>query len=247
MSAAPTPPPPPPPPPPPDASATPAQWMTCPACGASVPAGTRFCPSCGASISGAPASGAPASGTPAGGTSPPVDIRQTVDADRGVLKRLQLMVPGFRGYRQLEDMRAADSQLRIQVANQVDRILASLQDTRATMSRMNQYAGLTDLATILSDLQVLSGRIRHGEQGYSGISANIRFQQSRLDQLYEYDYGFVQASDQLAALAPPIQAAAQAGDLNALRNSIQALRSQVQILQNAFAVRVRAVEGIMVQ
>ena len=157
------------------------------------------------------------------------------------------MVPGFRGYRQMEDIRAADSQLRIQVANQVDRVLASLQDTRATMSRMNQYAGLTDLATVLSDLQVLSGRVRHAEQGYSGISANVRFQQSRLDQLYEYDYGFVQASDQLAALAAPIQGAAAKGDVDALRTSIQALRTQVQVLQSAFSQRVRAVEGIMVQ
>jgi hypothetical protein len=190
---------------------------------------------------------ASSSGTSAAGSNPPVDIRQTVDQDRGALKRLQLMIPGFRGYRQMEDIRAADSQLRTQVANNVDRILASLQDTRATMSRMNEYAGMTDLATVLSDLQVLSGRIRHAEQGYSGISANIRFQQSRLDQLYEYDYGFVQASDQLAALAPPIQAAAQAGDTAALSTSIQALRGQTQVLQNAFNVRIRAVEGIMVQ
>jgi hypothetical protein len=100
---------------------------------------------------------------------------------------------------------------------------------------------------VLSDLQVLSGRIRHAEQGYSGISANVRFQQSRLDQLYEYDYGFVQASDQLAAAAPPIEAAAQKGDLPALRTSIQTLRDQVQVLQNAFSQRIRAVEGIMVQ
>jgi len=164
-----------------------------------------------------------------------------------VLKRLQLMVPGFRGYRQMEDIRAADSLLRIQVANLVDRVLASLQDTRATMSRMNQYAGLTDLATILSDLQVLSGRVRHAEQGYSGIAANVKFQQSRLDQLYEYDYGFVQAADQLAGAAQPIQDAATRGDLEALRTSIQALRNQVQILQNAFSQRIRAVEGIMVQ
>jgi hypothetical protein len=181
------------------------------------------------------------------GASPAVDIRQTVDADRGFLKRLQLMVPGFRGYRQMEDLRAADSLLRVQVANLVDRVLASLQDTRATMSRHNQYAGLTDLAAILSDLQVFSGRVRHAEQGYSGIGANVRFQQSRLDGLYEYDYGFVQAADQLAASATPIQDAASSGDTAALNVAIQTLRTQVQVLQNAFSQRIRAVEGIMVQ
>lgn len=240
-------PPPPPPPPPPDAAA----GLNCPACGATAPAGTKFCPACGASMSGPPPPPPPPpppSGLSAGpGGPPPVDIRQTVDSDRSLLKRIQLLVPGFRGYRQMEDIRAADSQLRIQVANLVDRVLSSLQDTRATMSRQNQYAGLTDLATILSDLQVLSGQVRHAEQGYSGIAANIKFQQSRLDQLYEYDYGFVQAADQLAAGAAPIQDAATRGDVNALQSSIQALRNQVKVLQNAFSQRVRAVEGIMVQ
>ncbi|MCI4352806.1 MAG: hypothetical protein L3K14_05390 [Thermoplasmata archaeon] len=183
----------------------------------------------------------------AAGASPPVDIRQTVDTDRSLLKRIQLLVPGFRGYRQMEDIRAADSLLRIQVANLIDRVLSGLQDTRATMSRQNQYAGLTDLATILSDLQVFSGQVRHAEQGYSGIAANVKFQQSRLDQLYEYDYGFVQAADQLAAGAAPIQDAAARADVNALQRSIQALRDQVRTLQNAFTQRVRAVEGIMVQ
>lgn len=190
----------------------------------------------------------PAAATPAGaGGNPPVDIRQTVDADRGILKRLQLMVPGFRGYRQLEDIRIADSLLRTQVAGLVDRTLASLQDTRATMSRLNQYAGLTDLATILSDLQVFAGRVRHAEQGYSGISANVRVNQPRLDQLYEYDYGFIQAADQLAAGAAPIEAAAGKGDVAGLRTAIQSLRDQVQVLQNAFTQRLRAVEGVMVQ
>ncbi|MFZ0830042.1 MAG: hypothetical protein WAN40_02765, partial [Thermoplasmata archaeon] len=62
-----------------------------------------------------------------------------------------------------------------------------------------------------------------------------------------YDYGFVQAADQIAAAAPAIQDAATRGDLETLRTSITALRTQVQVLQNAFSQRVRAVEGIMVQ
>lgn len=187
------------------------------------------------------------SGSAANAGAPPVDIRQTVDTDRGILKRLQLMVPGFRGYRQAEDIRIADSLLRTQVAGLVDRTLASLQGTRATMSRLNQYQGLTDLATILSDLQVLAGQIRHAEQGYAGISANVRVTPARLDQMYEYDYGFVQAADQLAAGAAPIQEASAKGDVGALRVTIQDLRNQVQVLQNAFTQRLRAVEGIMVQ
>ncbi|EQD65037.1 hypothetical protein B2A_01749, partial [mine drainage metagenome] len=38
----------------------------------------------------------------------PPDLRERVDQDRGSLKRLQLMVPGYRAYRQGEDIREAD-------------------------------------------------------------------------------------------------------------------------------------------
>ncbi len=235
LPAAPTPPPPPPSPAP----------STCPSCQASLAPGTRFCPQCGAAVGGGAPAAAPIAPT-AGVPPPPVDIRRSIDQDRGVLKRIQLLIPGFRGYRQGEDIRAADSLLRIQVADKVHQVLAALQDTRATLARQTQYVGLTDLATVLSDLQVLEGRVRHAEQGYSGIAANVRVQPEQLDRLYEYDYGFVTAADQLGTAASAVQDASQKGDVNVLRVSVQTLRGQVQQLQNAFAQRLRAVEGILV-
>ena len=36
------------------------------------------------------------------------DIRQRVQEEQGVLKKIQMFVPGFRGYRQREDLRDAD-------------------------------------------------------------------------------------------------------------------------------------------
>ena len=84
----------------------------------------RFCPACGQAIS-------PATGTAA---TPPVDIRQRVDEDRGVLKKLQLLVPGFRGYRQGEDLREADSVLRLQVADKVHSTISLLTQRRQALS-----------------------------------------------------------------------------------------------------------------
>jgi len=47
------------------------------------------------------------------------DIRDRVEQDRGLLKKIQLVIPGYAGYRRREDIRAADNLLRIQLANQL--------------------------------------------------------------------------------------------------------------------------------
>ena len=135
---------------------------TCPACHASLTQPAAFCPACGAKL---PAPPPPTAAVTAGPTpgAPPVDIRERVEQDRGTLKRLQLLIPGYRGYRQGEDARAADSFLRLQVADKVHRCVQVVQDCRQRMTAAGLFQGLMDLAPVLNDLQVLEGEIRQAE------------------------------------------------------------------------------------
>lgn len=226
-------PPPPPPPPPPGPTST----LACPKCGQPVPPNSRFCNACGATIG------------PSGAAPPPppaVDLRQTVDADRGVLKRLQLLVPGYRTYRQAEDIRAADSLLRLQVADKLKNAQATLNNARAALSNAGQFQVLMDLAPLLADLQRLEGEIRHAEQGYTGFSPAVRINPQQLDRLYEYDYGFALAGDTVAqtvASVPTLTATPGAPGLGAV---IATTRGQVSQLETAFKARVQAVERILV-
>jgi hypothetical protein len=225
--------------------------MLCPSCHAPVPAGSQFCNRCGAAIGRLAAPVAPGVPPPPASPSPPsgpspVDIRDRVDQDRGMLKRLQLLIPGFRGYRQGEDARAADSFLRLQVADKVHRAVAQIQDLRQTLTQAGQFQGLTDLAPMLADLQQLEGEIRHAEQGYSGISPALRVTPAQIDQLYEYDYGFAQAADQVTAELANVAGAATSGDSAQVNAAVARVRQQVRQLDTAFKARVRAIEGIQI-
>jgi hypothetical protein len=179
-------------------------------------------------------------------TGAPVDIRQKVDADRGFLKRLELLIPGFHGYRVNEDLRESDSILRLQVANKVLGALNQMNDVRASMVQAGLFSSLNDLASSLAELQILEGTIRHAEQGYSGVAAPIRVQANDLERLYEYDYGFAQAADQIAQGVGPLKGAALGSDGAALNAAVAQLRSQVQTLQATFKARMQAIEGINV-
>jgi len=212
---------------------------TCPKCGAAVSATAKFCPQCGATL-GAPA---PAASSP-GAT--PIDLRQTVDADRGILKRLQLLVPGYRGYRQAEDVRAADSLLRIQVADKIKNSRATLENTRQALVQANQFGSLTELAPLLADLLRLEGEIRNAAQGYTGFSPAVRITPQQLDRLYEYDFGFAQAGDQLAQTIGGLPALATGPAASSITGVLATARSQVNQLDQAFKARIQAIEGIRV-
>jgi hypothetical protein len=175
---------------------------------------------------------------------PPVDIRQRVDQDRGFLKKVQLLLPGFRGYRQGEDDRAADSLLRLQVADRVHRAGAIVTTARAALSNAGDFSHLTDLAQVASELSVLEGQIRHAEQGYTGISPATRMSPASLDQLYEYDYGFVSAADALTQALAPLNVPSPSPTDAA--TAIQTTRGLIRQLTAAFQARTKAVQGVQV-
>jgi hypothetical protein len=208
----------------------------CPKCGAPVPSGARFCNACGASI------GAP----PPPPASAPVDLRETVDNDRGIIKRLQLLVPGYRSYRQGEDARAADSLLRIQVADKIRNSRATLENARTALTNAGQFASLTDIAPLMADLQRLEGEIRFAEGGYSGISPALRINPQQVDRLYEYDYGFALAGDQLAQTISAVPGMTTGGNPSGVPPLLATARGQVSQLEQAFKARLQAIQGIRV-
>ncbi len=225
--------------------AVPAPGATCPKCGSVAPAGARFCNVCGSSLTvqGGSSTGtlpAPSSGAP------PVDLRQKVDNDRGFLKRLQLLVPGFRGYRQGEDIREADAFLRIQVADKVKNARTTVENSRAALANANQFQVLNDLSPLIANLWQLEGEVRHAEQGYTGISPAVRINPQQLDRLYEYDYGFAEAADQLNQTLTSLPTLLMGGDATQSPTVVATARSQVNQLQQAFKARIQMIEGIRI-
>jgi hypothetical protein len=237
--------------------------LSCPSCGATVTAANKFCPSCGAALGPAAPSAPMAPSPPSNGPAPvgsgpsmpppppppgppPVDIRQRVDQDRGILKRVQLLIPGFHGYRVGEDNREADSILRLQIADKLRNAMNVLESARSQMANAGQFQAMTDLAPVLASLNQLEGRIRHAEQGYTGISPALRIRPEQQDRLYEYDYGFAQAADQVTQATSALGAAATGGDSAGITQGVTQLRTQVQQLDVAFRARIQVVEQVRV-
>jgi len=229
----------------PPASPAPVPASVCPKCGTPQPTGARYCNSCGSSLV---VQGGSSTGTLAPPGAPPLDIRQKVEGDRGFLKRLQLLVPGFRGYREGEDLRAADSILRREVADKVKAARTTMENARAALSNAGEFAVLMDLSPLIADLLRVEGSIRAAQQGYTGFTPAVRVNPQQLDRLYEYDYGFAAAADTLnqTVAALPGLLAGPSANPSAIPGVLTTARTELSQLDAAFKARLNVVEGIQV-
>ena len=176
-----------------------------------------------------------------------MDVRQQVDQDRGFLKRLQLLIPGYRSYREGEDVRAADSIVRRQVADRLRNVRTTVENARSSLTNAGQFQALNDLAPLIADLMRIEGTVRAAEQGYTGVSPAVRIRPEELDQLYQYDYGFAQAADTLAQTVAPLASVAMdpssAGQAPAI---LASARGQLAQIEQAFKARLQVIEKIRV-
>ena len=172
------------------------------------------------------------------------DIRDRVEQDRGLLKKIQLVIPGYAGYRRREDIRAADNLLRIQLANQLKGVRGDLEDIRDGMAMDGKVQGLQTIGNAIFTIEGLEAKVHHAEGGYSGLSATIQIKETELDRLYEYDYAMLESLDQAGGLVPSIR---DAGDPKAFDGAVRSFMKSIGAFETAWKSRTNAVTGIQVR
>jgi len=175
------------------------------------------------------------------------DIRQQVEASRGALKKLQLLIPGLRGYRQKEDIRVSDELLRNQVADRLDRAKANLNLLRKQMVSNNDLTNLGGLASLISQVQALSGEIRHAAQGYSGFVAPIQVTEDALNRLYDSDVTFVSTVFQFESSTAPSALTYNPTAPSSIQPAVSQLTAQVRDIREKWATRIEGMEDILLK
>ena len=172
------------------------------------------------------------------------DIRQQVDGSRGIAKKLELLIPGLRGYRSKEDIRVSDELLRNQVADKLDHVKDNLQQLRKQVASANDFTNLASVGSLMAQVQTLSGEVRHAAQGYAGWVAPIQINEDRLNKLYDYDYAFVSAVFQLDQATSPGTLAYDASAPNSVQTSLKGFVGTLADIREKWSLRLEAIEGI---
>ncbi|HJJ54631.1 MAG TPA: hypothetical protein O0X50_00930 [Methanocorpusculum sp.] len=176
------------------------------------------------------------------------DLRERVEEDRGLIKKIQLFIPGYRGYRQREDARIADSMLRTQVADAVKlHVLQPLEACREEASRGLELNIMNDVAATITKAKAVEAKIRHAQQGYSGVSAGVRILQDDLNKLYELDLSLLETVKKLGDAAEQIKADAASGNFQPAGAKLKLLKTDLQNFAEVLDTRVLVAADILVE
>lgn len=172
-----------------------------------------------------------------------VDIRGRVEEDRGVLKKIQGYIPGFKGYRRREDLRDADRMLRAQIAQKLGLERRGLEECRGLLVQSYGSKELEQIGGLINTFKKVEGAVTHAEMGYSGFAADIQIKESELDRLYEYDAGML---DHLAAMHASIESlknALMAADEAASHRELMGIRARITDFEDKFNRRMLVIQG----
>ncbi|MBM4237829.1 MAG: hypothetical protein FJ151_05020 [Euryarchaeota archaeon] len=171
------------------------------------------------------------------------DIRKRVEEDRGLLKKIQNYVPGFRGYRRREDIRDADRMLRAQLAQKLGLQRRGLEDCRALLAQDYNPKELDAVGGLISQFKKVEGAIAHAETGYSGLVADIEIHEDELNRLYEYDAIMLDYQTSISQGIETLKGAISAGDREASRRELMNIRAGITSFEDQFNRRLRVIEG----
>jgi len=171
------------------------------------------------------------------------DIRSRVEEDQGILKKIQMFVPGFRGYRRKEDLRDADKMLRMQLAQKIAQQRRGLEDCRGLIAKAYNSKPLDVLGGLISQFKKVESQVNFAEMGYSGISADIQIKEDELNRLYEFDAGLIGDVSMMAQSIDKLKySLAQQDDAKAMVDLME-IKGRITDFEDIFKRRIDVIGG----
>ena len=165
------------------------------------------------------------------------DLREKVAEERGLLKKIELAIPGFRGYRKREDLRIADSMLRKYLADNIHKAEEDIEAVRKILTREMVLDLLEDMGELINRITSIEGKVRHAEQGYMGISGDYRVDEGELNRVYEFDLSLIGKVKVLREKAKKMREIARRVDEEEITLHMEEIRKYLEDFQELFETR----------
>src|SRR5690348_13391070 len=139
------------------------------------------------------------------------DYRGRIERDQpqDLLHKIAGIIPGYKGYQDLERRREADKELRMFLARRYREQQAALTRAQQQLARTGQLNAISEVERLNGVLQRFIDKLETATQGYAGLFDPIKVQGPELDQLYTFDAALADGVQKVADGVQAVTTAAQ--------------------------------------
>lgn len=158
------------------------------------------------------------------------DLFKKVTDSQDVFKKLASYIPGFNGYIDRQNRRAADKLLRETVADRFQAQWTRASQIQTDMANEGLIAYIDDMERATIQMRTFIDKIRTASYGYSGLFDAIKINEAELAQIYAFDQGFFLAAEEIGRALDNVEASLgdEAGLPAAIRNVISLARQTTE-------------------
>lgn len=101
-----------------------------------------------------------------------------------ILEKIELLIPGFRGYKQKELRREDDKLLRTRICKELKNIKKDFEYMEDGIENIDE---LRECENVIQQIQKLIDKIEHADYGYAGFFDRVHIDEEELDKIYGHD------------------------------------------------------------
>lgn len=169
------------------------------------------------------------------------DFFGRVTSDQDPIKKLASYIPGFSGYIERQNRRAADKLLRDTVARRFEELYKRLSALQTDLISQGGIEFIDDLEKAAVLMRTFTDKIRNATYGYSGLFDAVKINEEELAQLYAFDNAFFDLAEQIRAALDTVEQSL--GNTEGLPAAIRNLASLTREAVNAFDRRYEVITG----
>jgi hypothetical protein len=158
------------------------------------------------------------------------------------LSNLMSYIPGFAGYKGVEDRRLADKQLRAVIGERLVKVKGRLDGLVDSLSRSGNLETLPLIDQSGRRLEKLVDKMRFADYGYAAVFDRVQIGEPELARIYAYDSGIM---SQLGAFDDAVSGCEQCGsDADRLRAALAKLDALTAEFDRRFEARKHLFDGL---
>ncbi len=165
-------------------------------------------------------------------------------AQAGLLEKIELVIPGFRGYKEKELRRESDRLLRNLIYQKLSDAEAQVKDSYRALVNEGASEAWDDTDHLIARMDRINERINHSEYGYAGFFDAVKVKEPDLDRMMDYDNQLLQMSDTVAQAASALKDSVDNNRLQESRGRVADAMKAVNALETAYNGRKQVILGM---